>query len=109
QFDNEDQAIKIIDKCKSFIEADENFLVELLNEMEDPTHFYIHKSPLLKLICDSGKRDTAIDHLLPNRDFKTISLFIAGLVNSSNLDMVGQAIIDKKIEDKEIERFRNGI
>src|SRR5690606_23842652 len=33
QFDNEDQAIKIIDKCKSFIEADENFLVELLNEM----------------------------------------------------------------------------
>src|SRR5690606_483032 len=30
-------------------------------------------------------------------------------VNSSNLDMVGQAIIDKKIEDKEIERFRNGI
>ena len=100
---------KVADKCVEFAMDNDQFMVNLLNEIKDELKFHSHRNLLLHIIKESKKNDLVIEHLLENWRFKEIIPFVARILKESSVPIVLRKFKELEVEDKEYEYFRNRI
>ncbi|WP_418509908.1 NACHT domain-containing protein [Corallibacter sp.] len=100
---------ELIEKCSTFIKADETFITDLLGQINEDYRFHMNRQFLFKIIKISNAEDAALNYLIENNEIDNIRFFLAELVNENNIHQLVEILLEKKIPNQEIEYFRNNI
>ncbi|AXT63098.1 hypothetical protein D1816_23030 [Aquimarina sp. AD10] len=104
-----DQVGKISERCIYFINQDQQFLITLLDEINDVLRFHTHRDLLFHIINSTQTNDMVIRHLVTNYEVNEVLILIARILEENSLDFVISEFIKKGINKEEIEGFRNRI
>lgn len=100
---------ELIEKCATFIKADETFIIRLLGLINEDYRFHMNRQFLMKIIRTSNTEDVALNYLIENNEIDKIRFFVSELVNENNIKELVDILLEKKLPNQDIEYFRNNI
>lgn len=99
----------IKDRVISYIEQDENYIIELLSRIRKDYNFYSRDTLLLKIIIETNSNKRVIEFLLNSFESNKVRSFISRIINEESIGFVCDKLIELKTEHQEIEYWRNNI
>ena len=108
RYDNDFEQ-RLLDRCVHFSNQDDEFIISFLSEIVNEISYHIHENFIIQLIVRSEKQKEATSFFLKAIDFKKISFFLSKILDESTLEIVVEELLNKKLENKRIEVFRNYI